>query len=33
MQRAVNSGGSGVRLDIDSGGADSADRDFAPYQE
>jgi methyl-accepting chemotaxis protein len=33
MQQAVNSGGSGVRLDIDSGGADSADRDFAPYQE
>ena len=33
MQRAVNSAGTGIELDIASGGADSADRDFAPYQE
>jgi methyl-accepting chemotaxis protein len=33
MQRAVNSAGTGIELDIDRGGGDPQDRDFAPYQE
>jgi methyl-accepting chemotaxis protein len=33
MQRAVNSGGRGIELDVNSGSADSVDRDFAPYRE
>jgi methyl-accepting chemotaxis protein len=33
MQHAVSSAGTGIDLAIDGGGADSPDRDFAPYQE
>jgi methyl-accepting chemotaxis protein len=33
MQHAVNSSGTGIELDAHSGGADSVDRDFAPYRE
>jgi methyl-accepting chemotaxis protein len=33
MQRAVNSDGAGIELNIQTGGADSQDRDFAPYNE
>jgi methyl-accepting chemotaxis protein len=33
MQRAVNSGGAGLELDVNHGGGDAQDRDFAPYQE
>lgn len=32
MHRAVKSGGIGIHLDSDNGGADSRDREFAPYQ-
>jgi methyl-accepting chemotaxis protein len=32
MQRAVNSAGTAIELDTDSGGADAHDRDFAPYR-
>jgi methyl-accepting chemotaxis protein len=31
MQRAIRSGGQGIDLGANSGGADSRDRDFAPY--
>ncbi len=32
MQRAVNSDGTAIELDTDSGGADARDREFAPYR-